>query len=429
MDTRWRKAFEKVKKVKKVGKQSLTKRVIDKSLVERGKKVFTMKKKIFCFVLVLLLMTQLTPSVTAATQGWQLDENQQWTYLENNVKVVGWQRINQKWYYFDSNGIMRTGWQIINQKWYFFANSGEMVTGWLLWNQNWYHLAPSGEMVINWQRIQNQWYYFDGGGRMLVGWQRINNQWYYLASSGQMLTKWQFYNQKWYYLASDGTMVTGWAWIDSHWHYFDSSGAMQTGWVLFEGKWYYLNPSGAMQIGWIFQNNQWYYLQRTGDWFENETTQFIRTILPDALEVSANANLFPSVMMAQTSIESALGTSLLAREANNYFGMKFKVGEDEGKYDVYYKETLEYDAATGQWITVVAPFRKYASRIDSFNDYALKLRNGLSWDPLFYKGTWRENAANYREATAALQGKYATDPNYATKLNNFIEAWQLYLHD
>ena len=161
MDTRWRKAFEKVKKVKKVGKQSLTKRVIGKSLVERGKKVFTMKKKIFCFVLVLLLMTQLTPSVTAATQGWQLDENQQWTYLENNVKVVGWQRINQKWYYFDSNGIMRTGWQIINQKWYFFANSGEMVTGWLLWNQNWYHLAPSGEMVINWQRIQNQWYYFD----------------------------------------------------------------------------------------------------------------------------------------------------------------------------------------------------------------------------------------------------------------------------
>lgn len=384
-----------------------------------------MKKKIFRLVLVLLMMTQLTPTVAAATQGWQLSEDQQWSYLENNVKVVGWKQINQKWYYFNHSGKMLTGWQFINQKWYYLASSGEMVVGWLFWDQNWYYLASSGAMVTNWQAINNQWYYFDANGKMLVGWQFIDKKWYLLASSGQMLTKWQYYNQKWYYLASNGTMTTDWSWIDGHWYYFDNSGAMRTGWLLDEDKWYYLNPSGAMQIGWVKLNNQWYYLQRTGDWLENETTKFIGLILSDALEISASAKLFPSVMIAQTSIESALGTSLLAKEANNYFGIKFKVGEDEGKYDVYYKETLEYDEKTGEWVTVREPFRKYPNRRASFEDYAFKLRNGVSWDPLYYQGTWRENAANYQEATAALQGKYATDPNYATKLNNFIESWQL----
>ena len=48
---------------------------------------------------------------------------------------------------------------------------------------------------------------------------------------------------------------------------------------------------------------------------------------------------------------------------------------------------------------------------------------------MYYSGTWRGNAQNYKEATAALQGKYATDPNYSKKLNNIIEKWHLFQYD
>lgn len=328
-----------------------------------------MKKVILGFALATLIATQTNVSADAATQGWQLNSNYQWNYINNNKKAIGWQYINQKWYYFDNSGKMLTGWQYINQKWYY--------------------LSASGAMLTNWQRINNEWYYLDNSGKMLVGWQFISGKWYYLANSGKMLTNWQWINNKWYYLSNSGAMVTGWSHL----------------------------------------NNTWYYLQPSGDLFENESTQFLGSILSDAIEVANKAKLFPSVMVAQATLESGYGTSLLVKEANNYFGMKFKLGEDEGKYDIFYKETQEYDKETDEWSTVLEPFRKYTNKKDSFNDYAFKLRNGVSWDVNYYRGTWRENGSSYLDVTASLQGKYATDPNYAAKLNSFVESWQLYKID
>ena len=109
--------------------------------------------------------------------------------------------------------------------------------------------------------------------------------------------------------------------------------------------------------------------------------------------------------------------------------MKYKVGQDSGNYDVYYIESKEFDSAMNQWITIESPFRKYANRRNSFEDNALKLTKGVSWDSMYYSGTWRGNAQNYKEATVALQGKYATDPNYSKKLNNIIEKWHLFQYD
>lgn len=115
----------------------------------------------------------------------------------------------------------------------------------------------------------------------------------------------------------------------------------------------------------------------------------------------------------------------LARKANNFFGMKFKENEDEGKYEKYFVETKEYDAATGETVTILAAFRKYPTRLKSFEDNALKLRQGVSWDHNYYSGTWRENAKTYKEATKALTGKYATDPLYNQSLDTRIEKWRL----
>lgn len=153
--------------------------------------------------------------------------------------------------------------------------------------------------------------------------------------------------------------------------------------------------------------------------------EYLREITPLATEVAKKNKLYTSVMIAQSVLESGYGTSKLVKEANNYFGMKFKVNEDEGKYGTYVIETQEYDKTINDWVTVSALFRKYSSKIDSFEDNALKLREGVSWDKKYYQGTWKENARSYKDATNALNGRYATDPNYSKKLNEIIEKWDL----
>lgn len=79
----------------------------------------------------------------------------------------------------------------------------------------------------------------------------------------------------------------------------------------------------------------------------------------------------------------------------------------------------------GQWIRVREAFKKYPTYQASFEDNAFKLRNGVAWDSNYYRGTWRENTTSYRDATQWLTGRYATDPNYNTKLNNLIEHYKL----
>lgn len=52
-------------------------------------------------------------------------------------------------------------------------------------------------------------------------------------------------------------------------------------------------------------------------------------------------------------------------------------------------------------------------------------KKGITGNEDFYKGTWKDQAETYEEATAYLQGRYATDKQYAEKLNAIIEAYDL----
>ena len=67
--------------------------------------------------------------------------------------------------------------------------------------------------------------------------------------------------------------------------------------------------------------------------------------------------------------------------------------------------------------------RQYASEYEALRDYAQTLE-----DPL-YQGVHRQNTKNYREATRALRGRYATDPEYDRKLNQLIDTYQLTKYD
>ncbi|WP_313508582.1 glucosaminidase domain-containing protein [Enterococcus sp.] len=148
---------------------------------------------------------------------------------------------------------------------------------------------------------------------------------------------------------------------------------------------------------------------------------FINTNLTAAMRTARTHNLYASVLLAQAILESNYGTSALAQNAQNYFGLKWR--QQEG-YPSYSHQTSEYDEEKG-WITIIDDFAKFTNFSTSAEGYAKRIRNGLSWDPLRYQMVWRENTTSYRDATLALSVTYATDPNYKTKLNTIIENWQL----
>ncbi|MCC5890199.1 MAG: LysM peptidoglycan-binding domain-containing protein, partial [Alkalibacterium sp.] len=152
----------------------------------------------------------------------------------------------------------------------------------------------------------------------------------------------------------------------------------------------------------------------------NTPAAFINQISGFAQEVASEHGLYASVMIAQAGLESGYGRSSLSLPPNhNLFGIK---GSYQGQ--TVAKQTREYYAHTG-WITIVDNFKKYPSYEESLRDNARLLRSGTSWNPRFYSGTWVENTKSYRDATAWLQGRYATDPTYANKLNNLIQLYDL----
>ena len=153
-------------------------------------------------------------------------------------------------------------------------------------------------------------------------------------------------------------------------------------------------------------------------------SEFINNLKIHATQLAKKYGLYASVMIAQAIHESGWGESTLSLPPNyNLFGIKgsyngksviMKTWEDDGKGNPYY---------------INASFRKYPSYYESMEDNAKLLRNGISGNPNFYSGTWKEKAKSYREATQWLQGRYATDTQYASKLNAIIQGYNLTKYD
>lgn len=62
------------------------------------------------------------------------------------------------------------------------------------------------------------------------------------------------------------------------------------------------------------------------------------------------------------------------------------------------------------------------------DDHTLLFVNGTDWNSDLYKNVL--SATNYQEAATALQtAGYATDPDYAQKVINVIETYQLNQYD
>jgi len=186
-------------------------------------------------------------------------------------------------------------------------------------------------------------------------------------------------------------------------------------------RWNYLTNANLIYVGQLLSvngTNVYSSIDKETRTFAS-SAEFVEYLGGYATGIGKEYNLYSSVMVAQASLETAYGTSKLGTVGNNLFGIK---GSYQGNSIVMRTWEEESD---GSVIWIDAFFRLYPSYYESMVDYALKLRNGVSWDANFYKGTWIENTTSYKDATLYLTGRYATDSSYNTKLNAIISAYGL----
>lgn len=142
----------------------------------------------------------------------------------------------------------------------------------------------------------------------------------------------------------------------------------------------------------------------------------------------AESGVLASVTAAQCILESGYLTSELASQANNCFGMKAMLSDndwEDSTWDgssVYRKETREEYG--GQVVTIQADFRQYSSIEDSLADHSAYLLGAKSGGGLRYEGLKGEE--DYREAVQIIKdGGYATDSSYVDKICAIIERHDL----
>jgi flagellum-specific peptidoglycan hydrolase FlgJ len=144
------------------------------------------------------------------------------------------------------------------------------------------------------------------------------------------------------------------------------------------------------------------------------TNDFISLIASIAIADQFRTGVLASITIAQGILESASGRSA---PGNNLFGIKGK-GQQ--------LETKEF--VNGVWITIKDGFRVYDSWSGSVRDHSdFLVENNRYTRSGFFE---RCKELDYKGAAQSLQNAgYATDPQYASKLIQIIETYQLWQYD
>jgi hypothetical protein len=145
---------------------------------------------------------------------------------------------------------------------------------------------------------------------------------------------------------------------------------------------------------------------------DGTTESYIRKYSDIAVDEMRRTGIPASITLAQGIIESDMGRSRLAREANNHFGIKCHNGWTG-------PTVRHHDDRKNEC------FRKYSNAEESYRDHSDFLVNGSRYDFLFelasddYKG-W---------AKGLKKAGYATNPDYANMLIRKIDEYDLHRYD
>ena len=141
---------------------------------------------------------------------------------------------------------------------------------------------------------------------------------------------------------------------------------------------------------------------------------FFEVFSPVAIDHQQKYGIPASVTLSQMALESQFGESRLAREANNYFGIKAsRLWLNDGK--PYY--TMDDDRKGEK-------FCSYPSALESMESHARILTGDL------YKRCHRFSDTDYHNWLVGIKSSgYATNPKYVSSCEKIIKKYRLYLYD
>jgi len=146
----------------------------------------------------------------------------------------------------------------------------------------------------------------------------------------------------------------------------------------------------------------------------NSPREFVNEMRDDAQRAAAVLGVAPEVLISQAALETGWGKAIIqdpnGKSSHNLFGIKADARWQGERVAV---PTIEYE--NGVASKQIHMFRAYASYAESFNDYA----NFIQSNPRYEDAL--SVVSNPQKYLAALQqAGYATDPEYATKINRIL---------
>lgn len=142
-----------------------------------------------------------------------------------------------------------------------------------------------------------------------------------------------------------------------------------------------------------------------------------------AIQEMERAKIPASIILSQAILESKYGTSELALQANNHFGIKAAPNWDFSDRHCMY--SYEWNEKKKAMYPVLSCFRQYERIEDSFIGHS----NFLVERP-YYSKLFTLDIHDFKAWAQGLQDAgYATDPNYANKLIAVINRYQLQQYD
>lgn len=160
-------------------------------------------------------------------------------------------------------------------------------------------------------------------------------------------------------------------------------------------------------------------IDSTGDPRNWSKGDFVQKLWPWAMEAAKQLGLKPQALLAQAALETGWGRHLMRKTdgspSNNLFGIKAdkRWGGDRVSVD-----TLEFEQ--GVSVKKRAHFRSYDSLRQSFEDYVSFLRSNPR-----YREALSATADTGRYFAALQEAGYATDPDYARKIQALLDSREM----
>ncbi|WP_180367458.1 LysM peptidoglycan-binding domain-containing protein, partial [Oenococcus oeni] len=151
--------------------------------------------------------------------------------------------------------------------------------------------------------------------------------------------------------------------------------------------------------------------ENTAD-YSSKVSTFLNEIIESAINGWTQYKILPSLTAAQAILESGWGTSTLASEYHNLFGIK-------GSYNGQTVDMPTEEYYSGAYHEIDDYFRVYASDSESITDYEELLSENSRYSNLIGE----TDAATAAEEI--YEDGYATDPDYTEELEEIINEYNL----